>query len=266
MTRTNRTTTGTNSSPRVRASGARNLALLLGSLFLLASVGCGKESPKGDSGSGGATPTPETTGSAPGDGAAPGSGPAGGAGELQGATGTVPGGDDAGLLTPELLRLLGSVQSDDEVGFEFRPPVVFERAADNFVEQARRALAQTPGSDGPYFTLPRMIFAVPGTEARIFVGEFAPETEPVDEEAWVAGYVAAAESKAVGTRFLQDRLEFAGQELLFVRIESGSFRNDRVVLRTRKGARLQVDYLLPAVSLPDIEDAVVASIATIRSR
>ena len=228
----------------------------------LLTAGCGSEKGKADSESTPGAVTTEDAGSAPAGDAQPSTDLGGAGGEAADGAGSA---SDAGFLTPERLALLGRLQVDEEAGFEFRAPVVFERAADEFVAQARSALGQTPGSDGPYFTLPRMVFAVPGTEARIFVGEFVQQSVP-DVEAWTSGYIEAAQSKATGARFQQDRLHFAGQDLLFVRIESAAFRNDRVVVTTGKGVRLQVDYLLPAVSLPDIGEAVAVSIATIRTR
>ena len=158
---------------------------------------------------------------------------------------------------------LGELQIDEEFGFSFRTPILFQRASDAFVEQARQAFVESPGAGGPYFTVPRMIFAVPGTDARIFVGEFPAGQGADDPSSWVAGYLEAARSRVGQAAFSHSRIRIGDREALFLRIEGPAFRNDRVLLTTRRGEHVQIDFLLPEVSLLDMEAPVAASIASI---
>lgn len=160
-------------------------------------------------------------------------------------------------------ELLGPVQADGPLGFSFRPPAVFRRAGDDFVAQARQALGNSPGAGATYFTLPRMIFALPGADARIFVGEFPMDGEVDDPAAWMDGYVQAARAKAANAEVTVSTRRIAGQDSIFLRIEAGAFRNDRVLIRTGKGTRIQIDYLIPAAGILELEGPVAASIESI---
>jgi len=181
-------------------------------------------------------------------------------------SGVEPGaGDVGGADSPEPAdrALLAEAQTDEQFGYSFRAPISFQRAADDFVAQARQALQASAGAGGPYFTVPRMVFAVPGTDARIFVGEFPKGAGVADPTGWDQGYVVAAEAKAGAADFAHSRIRVAGQDALFFRIEAAAFRNDRVVFKARGGERIQIDFLLPTASVGEMEALVSASIASI---
>lgn len=165
---------------------------------------------------------------------------------------------------PADVGVLGPVERDEEFGYAFQPPRNFARGPAEFVQQARAALLQSPGARNAYFTVPRMIFAIAGTEARIFVGEFPAEADRSAAN-WAEGYLEAAKAKAGAATFFSAPTRVAGRNGYLIRIEDQSFRNDRVVFPTGRGTWLQIDYLLPRIGVADLESSVTASISSIQT-
>ncbi len=159
--------------------------------------------------------------------------------------------------------MLAPFERDETLGLRFHPPAGFQAAGRSFLEEARGALANAEGSDGLYFTVPRMLFAIPSTQARIFVGEFPNDGMGPIDEAWWDGYLAAAREKAGNFAVKDKEITLGDLPVRKLRIEGAGWTNDRLVFVTPAGRRVQIDYLIPEDMAERLDPAVRSSIGAL---
>lgn len=157
--------------------------------------------------------------------------------------------------------LLGVGHTDSLLGIVFRAPRGFEAASRDFMAQVESQIPRDPGNE--YFVVPRMIFSVPGQAGRIFVSEFPEKLDNSMEDAWREGYLEEARVKASPLVPGVDRYLLKGAEVLQLLIESPEAVNFRLVVARESRPNLQIDFLIPRASYPDLERAVESSVGSL---
>jgi hypothetical protein len=158
--------------------------------------------------------------------------------------------------------LLGPSHADAELRLRFYPPVQFQTADSVFVARYGQDIRNATRND-PYEVLPSMIFSIPESNARCFVSTFFNSPQARFDEAWRAGYLEAARTRARTNEFESEMVKQGDREILAVTVQGAGLVNRRFLFETPQGRIVQIDYLLPDELAPALAAGVESSIGSL---